>query len=261
MRIALTVSYQGTHYYGWQAQKDVPTVQAHLEQALSRVGDHPITVTCAGRTDKGVHALGQVIHFTTEAKRIERAWCLGSNTYLPNDIRVQSVATVSDDFHARYSATARLYRYVIYNDCVPSAIWHHQTAWCYQQLEHKRMQQAAHYLLGEHDFSAYRAAECQANSPIRTIYQLDVERQGKFVLISAKANGFLHHMVRNIAGVLMDIGMGKHEPSWAKDVLQARDRRVASVTASPSGLYFMKAYYPHKILSAGFINDMLNFTI
>jgi tRNA pseudouridine38-40 synthase len=246
MRIALGISYDGTHYHGWQRQEDLqlPTIQTGIEQALSKIADHPVKIVCAGRTDRGVHALGQVIHFDTEIKRDMRAWTWGTNTYLPNDIRVHWAREVDTEFHARFSAQARRYRYVIYNHPIKPALLRDHVTTCYQPLNEHAMQKAAQYLIGAHDFTSYRTLQCQAKSPVRTILQLDVTRRAEFIFIDIKANAFLHHMVRNIAGVLMAIGSGEHGPIWAQEILEARDRTQADVTASASGLYFMEVIYP-----------------
>lgn len=244
MRVALGLSYDGTAYHGWQSQEEVPSVQAALEKALSFVADHPVSVVCAGRTDGGVHALSQVVHFETTAVRTNYAWILGTNAQLPADIRVSWVQEVAEDFHARFSALARSYRYIIFNSPVHSALLRNQVTLCHRELEVERMQAAANYLVGEHDFTSFRALQCQAKSPVRTIHQLDIYRQDQFVIIDIKANAFLHHMVRNIAGVLIAIGSGKQEPIWAQEVLLAKDRAQGGVTAPSSGLYFMSVDYP-----------------
>lgn len=244
MRIALGVSYDGSSYCGWQSQEAVPTIQTTLQDALSKVADHPVKLVCAGRTDRGVHAVGQVAHFDTEAVRTEHAWILGVNTYLPADIRVHWFKVVPDDFHARFSAQARSYRYVILNRKVHSALLRNQATWYHQPLDEHLMQIGANYLLGEHDFSSFRAMECQAKSPVRTLHRLEVYRTKQFVFIDIKANAFLHHMVRNIAGVLMLIGSQKKPPQWAQEVLLARDRTQAGITASPNGLCFLSVIYP-----------------
>lgn len=244
MRIALGLSYEGTAYSGWQSQENLQTIQTHIETALSRVANHPVQVICAGRTDSGVHALGQVIHFDTEATRDERAWILGTNANLPADIRIRWAHAVSEDFHARFSATARHYRYIIYNYPIRPALLRNQVTTYYYPLDASKMQAAAQYLIGEHDFSSYRATECQAKSPIRNVTLLEVKRQDDFIFIDIEANAFLHHMVRNIAGVLMAIGSGKQPPIWAQQVLAAKDRTQGDITAPASGLYFVSANYP-----------------
>ncbi len=243
-RIAIGIEYDGSAYSGWQRQKHSPSVQQKVEEALSFVADEPVELVCAGRTDSGVHALEQVVHFDTRAERSERAWLLGSNCRLPRDIRLRWAAPVPGDFHARFSAVARSYRYLILNDRVPSAIFHAQCCWEHQPLDAGRMQRAAQALIGEHDFSSFRAAGCQARSPMRRVEHLEVTRDGDFIRIDIKANAFLHHMVRNIAGSLMVIGKGEQPESWLGELLSQRDRRLAAMTAPAGGLYFVRAFYP-----------------
>ena len=244
--MAIGISYQGSRYHGWQTQEqeELATIQSLLEKAIAKVADHPITLICAGRTDKGVHALGQVAHFDTTANRTDRAWSLGCNSHLPADIRIDWVLPVVDEFHARFSALARCYRYIIYNSPLNSALWNKHTSYCYYPLNETAMQIAANYLVGEHDFSSFRARSCQSKTAIRNIHFLKVSRQQQGVIIDIKANAFLHHMVRNIAGLLMLIGRGKHKPIWAKEVLMTKDRKKAAVTAHPNGLYLAKVFYP-----------------
>ena len=244
MRIALGIEYDGRPYCGWQFQDHSPSVQAAVEQALSSVADQPVRVICAGRTDTGVHAAEQVVHFDTEVVRDNKAWIMGSNANLPKSVSVLWVKPVNETFHARFSALRRRYRYVIFNRDVRPAFLAGRVAFCYRPLEVTRMQAAAQYLLGEHDFNAYRALACQAKSPVRTVYRLEVIRQDELILIDIEANAFLHHMVRNIAGVLMTIGAGEQEPTWAKQVLEGRDRSLGGVTAPPDGLYLMEVTYP-----------------
>ncbi|KRT54772.1 tRNA pseudouridine(38-40) synthase [endosymbiont of Ridgeia piscesae] len=246
MKIALGVEYDGSGFNGWQKQSHARSVQEDLEAALSRVADQPVRVHCAGRTDTGVHGTGQVVHFETTAERPPRAWVLGSNVNLPNDVSVSWARQVADDFHARFSATGRHYRYLILNRGTRSALWRNRATWHHHPLDEHRMHQAAQALVGTHDFSSYRALGCQAKHPVRTIHRLDVSRQGEMVAIEVYANAFLHHMVRNLAGVLMAIGQGKQEVSWAEEILQLRDRRKGGVTAPPHGLYLTKVDYPEK---------------
>jgi len=243
MRIALGVEYDGTEFCGWQIQSGVRTVQQCLEEALSRVANHPVQVVCAGRTDTGVHGLGQVVHFDSEAVRNERAWVLGGNANLPNDITVRWARPVPDGFHARFGAQRRHYRYLILNRDTRPAVGRNRFCWIHQRLEVARMQTAARYLLGEHDFSSYRAVACQAKSPVRTVHRLDVAREEDLIAIDIVANAFLHHMVRNIAGVLITIGSGEQEPHWADEVLNYCDRTLGGVTAPPQGLYFVGVEY------------------
>ncbi len=245
-RIALGLEYDGAQFCGWQIQDGARSVQACVEQALSRVADHPVRVTCAGRTDAGVHAMGQVAHFDTGAARAPRAWVFGANTYLPHDVSVLWAQPVSDEFHARFSATARHYRYVILNRAVRPALGHTRASWCYRPLDVARMSQGAQYLIGEHDFSAYRAVACQAGHARRTVQRLQIARHGEFVVLEISANAFLHHMVRNIAGVLMEIGSGAREPVWAREVLDSRDRTVGGITAPPQGLTLTAVDYPER---------------
>lgn len=244
VRIAAGVEYDGSAFCGWQYQDHSPSVQAVVERALSLVANEPVRVVCAGRTDTGVHAAGQVIHFDTGAERSEFSWIRGANSNLPASVSLLWAQPVFETFHARFSAQRRYYRYVIFNRAVRPAYLHRRVTWEYRPLTVEPMQQAAGYLLGEHDFSSYRAMGCQARSPVRTLYRLDVTRRGEFVILDLAANAFLHHMVRNIAGVLMAIGAGEAEPIWAQQVLEQRDRTLGGVTAGPDGLYFMRVDYP-----------------
>lgn len=246
MRIALGLEYKGINYYGWQRQPKLPSVQFYVEQALSKVADHSVQAFCAGRTDTGVHAKEQVIHFDTIAKRKIDAWILGSNSHLPCDIRIRWAKHVTDDFHARFSAVARSYRYLIHNSKTHSAILYNLITWHPKPLDEKLMQKAAHYLIGEHDFSSFRGCDCQSKSPMRNVHHLNIKRSGKLIVIDIKANAFLLHMVRNIAGLLIAIGEGKQEPIWAKHVLETCDRKISGVTALACGLYLTKVYYPDK---------------
>lgn len=244
MRIALGVEYDGSAFNGWQTQGDVPTVQEHLERALSKVADHTIGVVCAGRTDTGVHALEQVVHFDTDAQRSMRSWVLGANVNLPKTVAVLWATPVSDAFHARFSAQARRYRYVILNRWVRPSVLSGRVSWVHTELDAKAMQAGAAHLIGEHDFTSFRAVACQANHPVREIRELSVERRGEFIIIEVEANAFLHHMVRNIAGSLIRVGRGEAAPDWIFEVLVQRDRRLAGVTAPPDGLYLVGVRYP-----------------
>lgn len=244
-RIALIVSYDGARFHGFQYQNDdLPTVQLALESSLSRVADHPVKTICAGRTDTGVHATHQVVHFDSDADRDNSAWILGTNRYLPDSIAVQWAAVVDDDFDARFSARARRYLYLIFNARVRSPLLTQALTRESRRLDETAMHQAGQALVGEHDFTSFRAAECQARTPIRAIAALDVYRRGDVVAVDVTANAFLHHMVRNIVGVLLDIGAGAKPPTWAADVLAARDRTQAGVTAAASGLYLVDVSYP-----------------
>jgi tRNA pseudouridine38-40 synthase len=245
-RYALALEYAGAAYRGWQLQAhdQVPTLQAEVERALSVIANHPVQVVCAGRTDAGVNASHQVIHFDSWARRDQRAWVLGTNCHLPDDISIKWATRVPGCFHARFSARERRYRYLIYSAPSRPAIMAGGVTWTHRPLEVERMQAAARHLLGEHDFTSYRAAGCQARSPVREVRKLSVYRSGRLLVIDISANAFLHHMVRNIAGVLMAVGAGERDPDWAREVLQARDRRQGGVTAPPDGLYFVDVRYP-----------------
>lgn len=244
VRLAAVVEYDGSDFCGWQWQDDAPSVQQAVEQALSRVADEPIRVTVAGRTDAGVHAGAQVIHFDTRAARSDYAWVRGTNSNLPDSVALLWAGEVSGEFNARFSATGREYHYVILNRAVRPTHLARRVTHEYRPLDVARMQAAAQYLVGSHDFSSFRAMQCQARSPVRELRALEIGRHGERVVIRAEANAFLHHMVRNLAGVLMAIGAGEREPAWAREVLEARDRTVAGITAPPDGLYLTAVRYP-----------------
>lgn len=244
MRIAVGIEYDGSRYRGWQRQERAPSIQSEVERALSFVADHPVAATCAGRTDAGVHALGQVAHFDTTAERSTRGWALGANTRLPPDIALLWAVRVEPHFHARYSALARSYRYLIHERPSRPALLRRRVCWVHDPLDEAAMNAAAQSLVGEHDFSSFRAAECQARVPVRRIESIAVARRGEFVVLQVTANAFLHHMVRNIAGTLIAVGRGDRPAAWAREVLEARDRRAAGHTADAAGLYFTAARYP-----------------
>lgn len=246
MRIALGIEYDGSRYYGWQRQQEVISVQQTLERAISKVANHPVDIQCAGRTDAGVHATGQVVHFDTDAERKDVAWTLGLNSNLPDDIAVRWATRVDDDFHARFSATARRYRYIIYNYRYRPGILRQGISHYHQPLDVELMNAAAPYLLGEQDFSSFRAIHCQSNTPFRNVHHLEVTRQGDYVIVDIKANAFLHHMVRNIVGSLLLVGQGEKPPIWIKELLEARDRTLAAATGKPGGLYLVSVDYPQK---------------
>ncbi len=246
MRYALGIEYDGKNYCGWQRQKSVISVQQMLERALSKIADEPIEVTCAGRTDTGVNATNQVIHFDTDKIRKDVAWTLGVNTHLPNDVAVTWVKSVSEEFHARFSATARRYRYIIYNNRLRSAILSHGISHCHYPLDENLMHQGAQHLVGKHDFTSFRTVHCQSHSPVRTIHHCEVTRQGEYIVVDVKANAFLHHMVRNIVGSLMRVGQSQESIDWIKEVLELKNRCLAGVTAPPEGLYFVEVDYPEQ---------------
>ncbi len=244
MRFACGVEYDGADFSGWQRQPHAPSVQAAVEAALSRVANHPVTVCCAGRTDAGVHATGQVIHFDSEAVRSPRSWLLGGNANLRGDVRLLWIKPVDEEFHARFSAIARSYRYVIFNRDVPSALWRQRVTWRYGSLDVERMRAGADTLIGQRDFTSFRALACQAKSPVRIIHRLEIMRRGEFIYLDVEANAFLHHMVRNIAGVLIAVGGGDRDPAWVQEVLDRCDRTQGGVTAPAGGLYLVGVRYP-----------------
>ena len=247
-RYALCVEYAGANYRGWQTQKekDVPTIQETVEAALSKIANEPVTVICAGRTDARVNGTYQIVHFDTTAIRDERAWVLGTNTKLPDDIAIRWAKQVDHEFHARFSALERRYRYLIYSSPVKPGLLSKGVTWTHKTLNVEAMSKAAQHLVGEHDFTSYRAVACQAHSPIREVRAFDVYRSGDLIVLDIRANAFLHHMIRNFAGVLMTIGAGEADSLWAKQVLEARDRRQGGVTAPPYGLYFVDVKYPEQ---------------
>lgn len=244
MRIAAIVEYDGSRFSGWQLQDDDRTVQGCVEEAFSKVANESLRVTVAGRTDAGVHASGQVIHFDSDAKRRDYEWLRGANSNLPDDVAILWARQVDSSFHARFSATGRHYRYIILNRSVRPTYLAKRVTWEYRSLDIVPMQRAAKTLVGTHDFTSFRAMQCQAKDPVKDLRRLKVSRNGEFVTIDAHANAFLHHMVRNIAGVLMSIGAGEQTSEWARDVLAARDRTVAGMTAPAHGLYLTALEYP-----------------
>lgn len=244
MRIVLVLEYDGSQYCGWQSQPGNCAIQDSLEQALSSIAQETIRVITAGRTDTGVHALYQVVHFDTESKRPITAWIRGVNAKLPNDVAVRWASEISLDFHARYSAIERRYLYLLLNQPIRPGLRSGKVGWFHQPLALEKMQIASNFLLGEHDFSSFRAAECQAKSPIRTITQLNISRSGDLIVFDLRANAFLQHMVRNIIGSLIYVGKGKYAPDWMQELLQSGQRKLAAPTFSPQGLYLAKVCYP-----------------
>lgn len=245
-RYALAVEYDGTDFNGWQVQPDGRSVQATLERGLAAVAAAKLQVICAGRTDTGVHATYQVVHFDTEAGRTEHQWCAGTNANLPADLAVLWCRPVDDDFHARFSALRRRYSYLILNRGSRSALNRRRCAWVHRRLDAERMLEAAQYLLGEHDFSAFRTSQCQAKSPVRNVSAVSVDRYADWVCITVEANAFLHNMVRIIAGSLIRVGRGDAEPGWIREILAARDRAHRGATAPPQGLYLNGIDYPER---------------
>lgn len=237
-RFALGIEYDGSAYHGWQRQQDgVRSIQEELEKALSQIANEPIELVGAGRTDKGVHALEQVAHFDTRAQRTTYNWRRGLNALLPKTITVRWVQEVGEKFHARFSAQRRCYRYFIHNSPDKPALFHQQLGWEYRPMKLAPMQKAADYLLGTHDFSAFRAADCQAQSPVKTLERLQVFQRGHLWMIEAQADGFLMHMVRNLTGTLVAVGTGERSPEWALEVLRSKDRRQAGIAAPAKGLF------------------------
>ena len=243
-RIALGLEYDGSDFSGWQSQTDALGVQTVVERALSEIANHPVKVVAAGRTDTGVHAAMQVVHFDTESVRSERNWMLGGAAHLPGSVSILWTRDVPDSFHARFSAQARGYRYFILNRGPRPALARQRTSWVRDALDENRMREGAALLVGQHDFSSFRAAECQARSPIRHLYDIRIERRGEIIELAVTANAFLHHMVRNIAGVLIAVGRGDRPVEWISEVLEARDRTKGGVTAPPGGLYLASVRYP-----------------
>jgi len=243
MRIALGIEYDGSRFLGWQTQPGGGSVQDALEPALAGIAGAAVATTCAGRTDRGVHARGQVVHFDTDADRPDSAWVRGVNALLPDSVAVLWARPVDADFHARYSAFARTYRYVLLNRPVRPALAARHVGWFHSPLDPDRMREAAACLVGEHDFSAFRSSECQAKSPVRVIHELKIEKNGERIDFVLRANAFLHHMVRNIVGTLVYVGKGKHPAAWAREVLESKNRALAAPTFASEGLYLESVEY------------------
>ena len=242
-RIALGLEYDGSEFAGWQAQGHARGIQSVVEEGVAAVANHAVEVVAAGRTDAGVHAAMQVVHFDTTVTRTERSWVLGTTTNMPKQVSVLWSREVPEGFHARYSALARSYRYVILNRAPRPALTAQRVSWVRDPLDEKRMHEAAQHLIGEHDFSSFRAAQCQSRTPMRNLHRITVQRHGELVILTVTANAFLHHMVRNIAGVLIAIGTGERPVDWTAQVLSHRDRKLGGVTAPPSGLYLAGIRY------------------
>lgn len=244
VRVAIGIEYDGSRFHGWQAQPALDTVQGALEYAVSEIAGEQVKVVAAGRTDAGVHALEQVAHFETNAERPLQAWIRGVNRYLPPAATVRWAIPVDSGFHARFSAISRSYRYVLFNNPVRPALHSGRVGWYHRALDVDKMSLAAQCLLGEHDFTSFRASECQAKSPLKTMHEVKVRRDGDYVLFDFRAGGFLHHMVRNIVGSLLWVGYGKASPQAFAELLAVRDRTAAAPTFAPDGLYFVGAEYP-----------------
>jgi tRNA pseudouridine38-40 synthase len=242
-RLALGLAYDGAAWQGWQTQPHRHTVQDTLESAMAQFLAAPASTICAGRTDAGVHAAMQVIHIDTGVQRRPESWVRGLNALLPPSIAVRWAHPVPDTFHARFSALSRTYTYLLWHDRVRPALWAGRAGWCFQPLDVAAMREAAAHLIGEHDFSSFRSSQCQARHPVRTLHQLDIARQGHFVVFTLRANAFLHHMVRNIMGSLLQVGQGRQTVSWMSDLLAARDRTKGAPTFMPDGLYLSAIEY------------------
>lgn len=243
MRLALGIAYNGQAYDGWQSQPSGRGVQDHLEAALARFAAQPVRTVCAGRTDAGVHGLMQVVHLDTELARENFSWVRGTNAFLPPDIAVQWSQEVPESFHARNSAKARRYAYVLLESAVRPSVEAARVGWVFRPLDGDAMRAGAQHLLGEHDFTSFRASACQANSPVKTLQRISIQRRGAYWRLEFEANAFLHHMIRNIMGCLILVGQGTHPPEWMSHVLQARSRDAAAPTFSPDGLYFLGPVY------------------
>lgn len=246
MRIALGLEYDGTAFCGWQTQPSHCAVQDALERALAAIAGLPVATICAGRTDAGVHALGQVVHFNTEVTRPMLAWVRGTNAMLPSGVGVLWAQSVDEEFHARYSARARRYAYFLHNRSQRPALLSGKVGWFHEALSVAAMQDAACHLVGTHDFSTFRSAECQAKSPVRTLSSIAIERSGDLISFEFTANAFLHHMVRNLVGALVYVGCGRRAPEWIAELLRSRDRTAAAPTFSASGLYLASVEYESK---------------
>lgn len=248
MRLALGLSYRGTAYRGWQSQAEGATVQDALEAALSRFAAAPVRVVCAGRTDTGVHALNQVVHLDTDRQREPFSWIRGTNTYLPADIAVQWCRPVPETFHARNGARSRRYVYLLLESPVRTAIESGQAGWTFRPLDAARMRSAADCLIGEHDFSAFRSADCQARSPVKHMHSINIARHGDYWRLDFEASAFLHHMIRNLMGCLIAVGNGGRDAAWLAEVLALRQRRLAAPTFAPDGLYFLGPRYDAELV-------------
>lgn len=243
MRVALGISYNGQAYQGWQSQSSGQTIQDQLEKALGKFAAQRVSTVCAGRTDAGVHGIMQVVHFDTPLKRDTYSWVRGTNANLPRDIAVQWAVETSDAFHCRASAVSRRYAYVLYESPIRPSVDQGRVGWTFHALDLAAMRKAADVLLGEHDFSSFRASQCQALSPVKNLFEIAFSKRGAYWRIEFEANAFLHHMIRNIMGCLVEIGKGRKPPEWMGEVLAARDRRAAAPTFSPDGLYFLGPRY------------------
>ena len=246
MKIALGVEYDGSQFYGWQQQINLRTVQGEVEKALSKIATSEVKITCAGRTDTGVHGMNQVVHFSPTVNRPIKSWIYGANSHLPKDIVIKWAQEVPEHFDARFSAVSRKYRYIIFNHAIRPAHLRSAITWHYNKLNVSMMHEESQLLLGENDYTSFRSSQCQANSPVRTIKQISVSQHGQLIVIDVEANAFLHHMVRNIAGVLMSVGSGRESKGWVKQLLAQKDRTKGAETSPPYGLYLYDIKYPEE---------------
>lgn len=260
-RLVCAIEYMGQRYQGWQSQSDGKTVQSEVELALTRVANENISVQCAGRTDSGVHSLGQVIHFDTTVSRENHAWVRGANSYLPRDIRLRWCAEVAKDFHARYSAISRKYTYLIHNNRIPSAVFYGRLTWIPFTLDHNLMRDASTYWIGDNDFAAFQSKGCQSKTTKRTIFEIKIERKRDIIVISVEANSFLQKMVRNLVGTLIEIGAKRKKIDWAEFVLNSRNRSFAGATAPSDGLYLSQVKYPTKFILPFDDDSFINYFI
>lgn len=255
-RFALTLAYDGSRFNGWQTQPGGEAAQDVLERALATIAGHPVGTICAGRTDAGVHALRQVVHFDSDAARPLSAWVRGVNSHLPEGLAVRSATQVADDFHARYGAARRRYRYLLYRSAVRHPLLARRAGWTFRDPDVARMSEAAALVVGEHDFSAFRSAECQAASPVRRLEELTLREQGAFVVFTFTGNAFLHHMIRNLMGALVAVGEGRRPPGWIGELLAGRDRQRGPATFAPDGLYFDGAQYDARFAVPSWGDDL-----
>jgi tRNA pseudouridine38-40 synthase len=263
-RLVLGIEYDGSSYYGWQRQPHAASVQESLEKSLSEVANEKIEITCAGRTDTGVHATSQVVHFDCQNPRPIKAWLKGANSLLPQNISIRYAQAISKDFHARFSALSRSYLYVIDNNSVKPAIMSQGLTWIRAKLDVDKMNSATEHFIGEHDFTSLRSSRCQSNSANRNISKLRCKRYGEYIVLEVTANAFLHHMVRNIVGTLIEIGDGRRNSNWAREVIAAKNRCIAGVTSAPNGLYLVGVMYPEefnlprKVRAPVFLEHLIN---
>lgn len=259
MKLALGIEYNGSKYCGWQRQSQLLSIQIQIENAIAKIANHPVDVVCAGRTDAGVHSKGQVIHFETTTQRTDLAWTIGVNSHLPADVSVIWIKKVSNNFHARYSAISRRYIYIIYNNRLKPAILNKKVLHYYKPLNADKMHDAGQYLVGINDFSAFRSAKCQSNSPFRNLLHINVMRYDLYIIVDIKANSFLHNMMRNIVGSLIEVGSGNQDKKWIQMLLHCKNRQISAATAKAHGLYLFSVDYPEVFKIPPILNKMFFF--